>query len=396
MSRLHAGIVALAALSMLGVIAALSIIAVSVDLVLPDTFGFRGFPVIFAVVFTWVGAALTWRTPNNAIGWLLLGIGVVAGVQAGLTEYSAFAVIGRAMPLTGGVIAGWLVSWIWVTEPTAVVVFLLLLFPDGHLLSPRWRAFAFLGGGSALAAMFALAFNAGPLQDAPYADNPFPLFDDPGFVAFTACMLGLAVAGFGAAASLVVRYRRSGGIERQQLKWLSFEGLVLAVAVVTGSFSIGQKLGQILLIAAVSLAPVMVAIAVLRYRLYDIDVLINRALVYGATSAAIGGSFFVGIVILTSVLRPLTGGSEIAVAVSTLAGFALFQPVRRRMQRGVDRRFYRSRYDAARTLDEFTGRLAGEVDLGAVRASLLAAVGDTLQPSSASVWLRNDSRTLGG
>ena len=368
----------------------------SLDLVLPDTFGFRGFPVIFAVVFTWVGTALAWRRPNNAIGWLLLGVGVVAGVQAGLTEYSAFAVIGRATPLTGGVIAGWLVSWIWVSEPTAVVVFLLLLFPDGHFLSPRWRAFALLGGGSALAAMIATAFNAGPLQDAPFADNPFPLFSDPDWNAFSVCMLGLAAASFGAAASLFVRYRRSGGIERQQLKWLSFEAVVLAVAVVTGSFSIGQKLGQILLIAAVSLAPVMVAIAVLRYRLYDIDTVINRTVVYLVTTGAVGVTFFVGIVVLQTALRPLTGGSEVAVAISTLISVALAQPIGRRIRSTIDRRFYRSRYDAARTVDCFAAGLSDEVDLGAVRGSLLEAVDATLQPSSASVWLRNDSWTLGG
>ena len=160
-----------------------------------------------------------------------------------------------------------------------------------------------------------------------------------------------------------------------------------------------ERASSIVLITAMALLPVTLGVAILRHRLYDIDVLINRALVYTATTAAIAAAFFVGIVVLQSVLRPLTGGSEIAVAVSTLACIALFQPVRRRMQRGVDHRFYRSRYDASRTLDEFTGRLAGEVDLGAVRASLLDAVDQTLQPAHASVWLRrsrNDSRTLGG
>ena len=136
------------------------------------------------------------------------------------------------------------------------------------------------------------------------------------------------------------------------------------------------------------IVPISVAIAVLRYRLYDIDLLINRALVYGLTSAAIGASFFVLIVVLQTPLRPLTGGSELAVAGSTLVCFGLFQPIRRRVQATVDRRFYRSRYDAGRALDTFTSRLAGEVDLDAVGAELADAVRATVQPSHVSVWVR--------
>ena len=142
------------------------------------------------------------------------------------------------------------------------------------------------------------------------------------------------------------------------------------------------------MIGAIALAPVMIGIAVLRYRLYDIDVLINRALVYGATTAAIGAAFFAGIVVLQSALRPLTGGSELAVAGSTLLCFALFQPVRRRAQSTIDRRFYRARYDAVRTLDLFASRLAEEVDLDTVRSDLVEAVQRSVQPTHASVWLR--------
>jgi hypothetical protein len=141
-------------------------------------------------------------------------------------------------------------------------------------------------------------------------------------------------------------------------------------------------------IVAFMTIPVAIGIAILRYRLYDIDVLINRALVYGATSAGIAIAFFAGIIVLQAVLRPLTGGSEVAVAISTLASVALFQPLRSRMQGAVDRRFYRSRYDAARTLDVFSVRLRDEVDLDAVRSDLVRAVHETVQPAHASVWLR--------
>jgi hypothetical protein len=205
-------------------------------------------------------------------------------------------------------------------------------------------------------------------------------------------MLGVALASIGAASSLFVRYRRSSGVQRQQLKWLAFEAILIVPALIYGSFDQSDKWASVTLIAAIAMAPVMIAVAVLRYRLYDIDVLINRAIVYGATTAAIGAAFFAGIVVLQAVLRPLTGGSELAVAASTLLCFALFQPLRRRVQSGVDRRFYRSRYDAGRALDAFTSRLAGEVDLDAVGAELADAVRATVQPTHVSVWLRKASQ----
>ena len=371
------------------VLGALAILAISYGLPVPDSWGFRGFPAIFGVTFTWAGANLTMRRPKNAIGWLLLQVGVIAATQALLSEYSAFGIVGRTVPLPGATFAGWLVSWTWLVEVTSVVVFLLLLFPDGHFVSRRWRVFAWLGGISAVIGAFLLAFNSGPLNNAPFETNPFGLFDDPQSTLFYRAMIGVAAAAFGAAASLFVRYRRSRGVERQQLKWLAFEAIILAVAVAVGSFDQVDKWASIFLIVAMALVPVMVGIAVARYHLYDVDVVINRAIVYGLTSAAIAVTFFAGIVILQAALRPLTGGSEVAVAASTLLSFALFQPIGTRIQSAVDRRFYRSRYDAARTLDAFTSQLAGEVDLDAVGAELAAAVGTTLRPAHVSLWLRN-------
>jgi len=392
MTRLGAFVLALVAFALLCTAAGLWILAISFGAVVPESWGFRGFPAIFAVTFTWVGAALAWRRPNNAIGWLLLSVGVIAATQVLLTEYSIYGIVGRPSPITGAVFAGWLVSWSWVIEVTFVAVFLLLLFPDGHFPSPRWRGVAWLGGGSAAIAAFGLAFNAGPLNNAPYAANPFPLFGDTDLSVFLWAMAGLGLAGVGAAASLFVRYRRSRGTERQQLKWLAVEAIVISIALIVGTFAQNNKWASLFLISAIGLAPLMIGIAVLRYRLYDIDVLVNRALVYGATTAGIGVAFIAGIVVLQAVLRPLTSGSEIAVAVSTLASVALAQPLRARMQDVVDRRFYRSRYDAARTLDAFSVRLRDEVDLDAVRADLVNAVHDTVQPVHASVWLRQPTR----
>ena len=398
MTRAHALVIAAVVLSAISTLAGLAILASSRDLQLPESWGVRGFPALFALTVTWTGANLAWRRPRNAVGWLLLWVGAVAGTQVFATEYSIIGVVGRDEPLAGAVFSGWVASWVWLTEVTAIAVFLLQLFPDGHFVSRRWGAVAWFGALSAFVGAFLLAFNAGPLNNAPHLNNPYPLFADRGSRSFYAVLGGVALAGFGSAASLFVRYRRARGVERQQLKWLAFEAIVIAIAVVVGSFYQDEKWPSIFLISAMALAPVMVGIAVLRYHLYEIDAVINRAIVYGVTTALIAFAFIAGIVVLQAILRPFTSGSEIAVAVSTLVSVALAQPLRARIQGFVDRRFYRSRYDAARTLDAFSDRLREEVDLDAVRADLLRAVRDTVQPAQASVWLRarNDSRTAGG
>jgi hypothetical protein len=388
MTRSGTLVVGLVAFAAFCTAAGLAILAISFGLAVPDSWGFRGSTSITAVTFTWVGAALAFRRPKHPIGWLLLVFGVLGAMQVGLSEYAIFGVIGRATPLPGAVFAAWVVSWIWVPGLVGVAVFLPLLFPDGHFLSRRWPAAAWLGGVSATAIAATIAFSTGPLNNAPFVDNPYGLFGAPDTSLELIGLSTVGLAAIAAAASLFVRYHRSRGVERQQLKWLAFEAIVLSVAVVLGSPVQDAKWPSVLLIGALALAPVMIGIAVLRYRLYDIDIIINRALVYGATTVGIAVAFFAGIVVLQALLRPLTSGSEVAVAASTLASVALFQPLRRRMQRAVDRRFYRSRYDAARTLDAFSVRLRDEVDLDAVRSELVGAVRDTVQPSHASLWLR--------
>jgi hypothetical protein len=191
----------------------------------------------------------------------------------------------------------------------------------------------------------------------------------------------------GSASSVVVRFLRSTGDARQQLKWFAFATVVVALSFPFTFLGAGPWFGVVLNVMSYGV-PVAIGIAVLRYRLYDIDVVIERTLVYGTTTAAIGAAFFGGIVVLQTILRPLTSGSELAVAISTLVSVALFQPLRGRVQDAVDRRFYRSRYDAARTLDDFSVRLRDQVALDSVRADLLDAVRDTVQPTHASVWLR--------
>ena len=380
------------ALGSLCTLVGLALLALSWSVPTPDSWGFRGFTVLFATGFGGVGAILVYRRPRNKVGWILLTSGTLAAIQTFAEAYAIFGVVDRTTPLPGAIFAGWVQSWIWLVGVTLIVTFTLLLFPNGSLVSPRWRIVGWLAALTAATGVAGLAFASGPLNNAPFVDNPYPLLGEFGHSLFYGGFLGLVLLAMGASASFVVRYRRSAGAERQQLKWLVLEAVLIAIAtVITGlaqAFAPDYKPAQVLYIAVLSLMPVAIGVAVLRYRLYDIDVLINRALVYGATTAGIAVAFFVGIVVFQTILRPITSGSEIAVAVSTLASVALAQPLRARMQGVVDRRFYRSRYDAARTLDAFSDQLRDEVDLDAVRADLVDAVRDTVQPAHASVWLR--------
>ena len=385
-----------------GLIVAFGVLCTSLGLVFlalswtapaPDSWGFRGFTVLFAIGFGGAGAQLAFRRPRNLVGWVMLTSGTLSAVQILVEEYAIFGIVGRTTPLPGAIYAGWLESWIWLVGVILITTFTLLIFPDGALVSPRWRIVAWLSALDGVIGVTGLAFAAGPMNNAPFADNPVALLSfDVARDLFFLSFFGLAILVTASAASLIVRFRRAQGVERQQLKWLAYEAGLIAIAVlitaVTQVVAPDWKPSQVLFILVLALMPFTIAVAVLRYRLYDIDVLINRTIVYGLTSAAIGITFFAGIVVLQSALRPLTGGSELAVAGSTLLCFGLFQPVRRSVQATVDRRFYRSRYDAGRALDTFTSRLAGEVDLDTVGAELADAVRATVQPSHVSVWVR--------
>jgi hypothetical protein len=363
-------------------------LALSWDAPLPDSWGFRGYSIIHAVGFTAVGGIVALRRPANPIGWLLLGAGFVSALGAFGLEYGVYAIVGRPTSLPGGVFGAWLGSWTWVLFIAGILPLLLLLFPDGRLLSSRWRSVGWLASLALVTTAAFMALNPGPLQLAQYANNPFtPL---PTSLVTPLAAIGVAVMFpvMGAACwSLVVRFRRSIGIEREQIKWLAFSAVPLAVAGLASAV-LPDKLGQVLFVFLLLSVPLAIGIAVTRYRLYDIDVLIRRTLIYAALSAALLATYVGGVALLQSILSPLISGSGVAVAISTLAVVALFQPLRMRIRSAVDRRFYRAKYDAEQTLDTFAGRLRDEVELDSVRAELLAAVREALQPSHASLWLR--------
>ena len=376
--------------------AGLALLAASFGIALPESWGFRGFTAIFAVMFGTLGALLV-SARRSLIGWLLLVAGLLSGIQCFGEEYAIYGIVARPGSLPGSAYLGWLNSWIWVFIIALVGIFIPLLFPNGRFLSPRWRIVAIATIAVSVFLASELSITDGPLNNAPFVSNPFGVPGIKGLDVVTGTPYPPFLIGYGgmvacalaAIASVAVRFRRARGVERQQMKFLAFGGGILVLGFIAGAGLQQQgKVGQIFFIASLQIVPISVAIAVLRYRLYDIDVLINRTIVYVVTSAAIGITFFTGIVILQSALRPWTGGSELAVAASTLLCFALFQPVGRRVQSAVDRRFYRSRYDAGRTLDSFTSRLASEVDLDAVGAELADAVGTTLRPAHVSLWLR--------
>jgi hypothetical protein len=333
------------------------------------------------------GAVVASRLPRNAVGWILLALGAGTGLVLDLVAYMQPRVTGEHHPYPGDDYAGWILSWITIPLVFGLSAFLLLLFPDGRLPSRRWRPVAwFMGAALALVTVpAALA----PVN-IPGLRNPVMPAGDAAEVARRLNDLGgliaLPVLGC-AAAALIMRLRRSRGVERQQLKWFTYSaalaGVVLGVSPLTPDvvFFVG-----LLILAGL---PITAGLAILRYRLYDIDVVINKTLVYGALTATLGAAYLGTVLLFQVVLRPVTQGSGLAVAVSTLTVAGLFRPVRSRIQGLVDRRFFRHRYDAARTLEAFGSRLRDQLDVDALGNDLQVVVRDTMQPAQVSLWLRS-------
>ena len=329
------------------------------------------------------GAVVATRVPANSIGWTLLalGLGLAVGLLAG-----AYA---EAGPLPADAWMAWLGNWLpLVAMFGATTSLLLLLFPDGRLVSRRWRPVAWVCAVGVALAGLGSALDPRPLGE---AELPNPLGAEGAadelvrdLVAVTDVLaLPLLLA---AAASLVVRFRRARGVERLQLKWFTFDAAIAGAALGLAGTGTGIVADTAFIVGLLALAalPVTAGLAILRYRLYDIDVVIRRTLIYAALTAILGATYLVTVLLVSLAV----GESGFAVAVSTLAVAALFRPALTRIQAIVDRRFYRRRYDAARTLEEFGGRLRDEVDLETLTADLRGVVAETVQPAHVSVWLR--------
>jgi uncharacterized membrane protein YdcZ (DUF606 family) len=346
--------------------------------------------------FMVVGALIVAHRPSNAIGWLFSAIALLAFNGQLATEYAIYALATRPGSLPGASLAAWYGSWPWYLVLALALIFTPFLFPTGRLLSPRWRPVAWLAG-AATATLTVLAALRAELEPVPdqLIPNPIgiPAVEDPeqspvGGALFIMLVVLAAVA----LGSLVIRFRRSRGEERQQLKWFTYAGALLLPGAVLATF-VNNTVGNLIFASPIVFVPVAAGIAILRYRLYDIDRIINRTLVYGLLTALLAG-VYTGVVL---VLGQMFGGvgtdpPSWVVAGATLAVAALFQPARRRIQAVVDRRFNRRKYNAAKTVEAFSLRLREEVDLDALSAELLTVADQTMQPTTASLWLRQPVR----
>ena len=348
-----------------------------------------------AFVFASVGALVASRHPRNAIGWLFCGVGILGTAELIGSQYAIYGLLTAPGSLPRPELGAWVYEWTGFVAASLTATFVLLLFPDGRLPSRAWRPALWVSGLGTVVGVVALAFRPGRLALSAFVENPFGLLPGLGAVVAIA-LLGLSLMLVGlvlSGASLVVRYRRVDVRQRLQIKWIAYiAGLHAAAFVVLALLLSTSEIATPIVALIGSAIPIAMAIAILRHRLYDIDLLIKRTVVYGATSVAIGLTFFLGILALQALLRPLTAGSEIAIAASTLGSLALFQPIRRRVQDAVNRRFDRTRYDAARTVDAFADQLRDEVDLDALRVDLLGTVNRTMAPAHASLWLRDRGR----
>jgi hypothetical protein len=341
------------------------------------------------VFYAAVGALIVRGRPRNPVGWLFCLIGVGATGGGLLSAYSDGSTVAAWFETTAGV-------------PVDVTVMLaVVLFPTGHYLSRGWRR----AGTTVLAAnaiaLVVVAFEPGPLSSQPRIRNPLGLDAVAGPLHALAAAAPVVVAAtlLLPIAAVVARFRRSRGLERQQLKWLA---LAAAFSVVTLAALLalstrvnldtgtGQVVAGSLFGLVMAAPPAAAAMAILRHGLYDIDVVINRTLVYGALTATLAAAYLGVVLLFQLMLSPLTPDTGLAIAVSTLAVAALFRPARTRIQSAVDRRFYRRRYDATRTLEAFSGRLRDQIDLDALSVDLRGVVDQTMQPARVSLWLKGE------
>src|ERR687889_2618083 len=360
---------------------------------------------VMAVSFSPVGAIIAPRLPpRNPIGWLFCTVGLFAAIRVFCAEYAIATLLAEpgSWPSVwlGGEAIAWVSSWVWVVH-FGPFIFLALLFPNGRLPTPRWRPFAWLVALVITGGTVAVAFFPETAARVDSVNSPLGIEVAANVINPVETMV--YVLALTEAASLLVRLVRSRGIERQQVEWFAYAIGLLPIST-TLAFVVSEALdaewlgwiSSVLVIVSIVGLPIAMSIAILRYRLYQIDRLINRTLVYGSLTAILALVYFCAIVVLQRVLNLFTGErSTLAIVASTLLIAALFTPLRHRIQSFIDRRFYRSKYDAAKTLEAFSARLREETDLGTLADDLVDVVKETMQPAHVSLWLRPDASRKG-
>jgi hypothetical protein len=358
---------------------------------------------VVLLAFPIAGVVVAVRQPANPVGWILLAIGAGWGLLAGVTSYADYGLRLHPGSVPAANVAAALTVSVWAVPVGLTGTFLLLLFPDGRLPGPRWRWVAYVAALTTVLGATTGPLDPGALESTPYSHTSNPLGIGgmgPVVGVLNYAVLVLAVTMAASAVSLVVRFRRSGRVAREQVKWLAAAAgasasiyLVDLCASLLFGGSGPQPVWRVALddafVLSVGLTPIAIGVAVLRYRLYEIDVIIRRTLVYAALVGCLAALYLGGVYAIQTAVRSVSGQSgTLAVTTSTLLVAAAFQPLRSRIQRAVDHRFYRGRYDAARTLETFSGRLREQVDIEAVSGEVLEVVRQTLQPAHASLWLR--------
>jgi hypothetical protein len=404
----------LAGLSLVLCAAAIVLLVATRSVQPPSSWGTGGLSVVLYVylpflAFPLVGALIAARRPENPVGWICLAVGIFWML---FIMSNSYMVYGLRVASPGSIpypaAIGSLAEWLGPTAVGLLGTYLILLFPDGSLPSRKWHPLAWLSGAVIALNIVGSTLAPGSLSDLRGVSNPFGLEGHP-WLANASDTVGLLLplCMLASATSLVLRFRSSGGEVREQIKWIAFAASIVALgvsaAVVGGTYfasdaTVGTgPLWANLLEDTITLSfagiPIAVGFAVLKYRLYDIDVVINRALVYGSLTAMLAAVYFGGVATTQAIFRALTGQEEqpqLAIVASTLVIAALFMPLRRRIQGFIDKRFYRSKYDARKTLEAFSAKLREETDLDALSDDLVGVVRDTMQPAHVSVWLRPD------
>jgi hypothetical protein len=360
------------------------------------------------VTFAVVGALVASHRPGNPIGWMFCAAALFQSLANSGYEYATYALLTNPGSLPLGAEASWLAQWIWAPGLGLFVVFLPLLFPNGRPPSRRWRPVAWLGGLSVAMIVVPGMILLWPERGAALVRPEAPAEKGTSHVFFMVVEVAVPLmflAGLGAVVSLFVRFRRARGDERQQIKWFAAATALTLTFVFVVDEVLRAESGPLEVIVALSALlvvptiPIATGIAILKHRLYDVDVIINRTLVYGALTVSLALVYFGGVVSLQYAFRALTGeGSQLVVVASTLTIAALVNPLRHRIQGFVDRCFYRKKYDAAQVLAGFSSKLRDATDLDALSDDLVAVVRETVQPGHVSLWLKpagDDRRSAG-